>query len=124
MAEPVPSGSKHARNLIKQLYDLRPAFCDVEIHCVNNIVGESVVKIFAHRAILSAKCRYAFPRAPPLPPVCQARAHSHINIVAYCAVYVPVGRPPRCACTVLGTAWPSIRGGTGRARARVQTLLW
>jgi hypothetical protein len=51
----------HARKLIRQLYDQRPAYCDVEFHCVNDIAGERAVVLHAHRAILAAKCRCVSP---------------------------------------------------------------
>ena len=56
---------RHARQLIQQLYDSRPSLCDVEIHCVNDVVGENVVVLYAHRAILAAKCRCARSTRPP-----------------------------------------------------------
>ena len=49
---------RHARQLIKHLYDSRPALCDVEIHCASdNRHGEDVTVLYAHRAILATKCR-------------------------------------------------------------------
>jgi hypothetical protein len=56
-AMPDAAQLQHARQLIRHLYDARPLLCDVEIHCVSDVVGEGFVVLYAHRAILAAKCR-------------------------------------------------------------------
>ena len=54
---PQRGSAEHAKRLVRYLYESRPSLCDVQIHCVNDVVGQDVVVLHAHRAILSAKCR-------------------------------------------------------------------